>query len=233
MNNSVQDIFNELDVINSPTVVDENNDITRLNFAQFLSVLRTCKPTKMRTPQLIKFVNTLGKNKSGGNNAISRLQYFLNAYIQEFVLKSANLDILEFIGNDHDSLVKDYSGTNDADFYLHASNNITYTIDVKIFISEASFIEQRQKNKINFHNADYCLVYLIDSRGWRFTRKLDGYKDLSTVTVFAGSDPWLGDITLPKPLTLIRFFTPSLKSSELSKCSDVDVPEFVNYEFYN
>ena len=228
--NKTQNTFDELDKINVPTISDKRG-ITTLNFAQFLSILHTRTPAKIITPQLIKFINTLGRNKSGGNNAISRLQYFLNAYIQEISLKSENNDILEFIGDDHYSLVRGSTGTNDADFYLHANNGNTYTIDVKIFISEASFIEQRQKNNINFHNADYCLVYLIDSRGWRFSRKVDGYRDLSTVVVFEGSDPWLAEIKVPKHLSLVRFFTTELKSSEFSKLNDSEVPVEVSYEF--
>jgi hypothetical protein len=232
MSNLAYDTFDELDTINAPTSVDELGEINALNFAQFLAVLQNRNPKEISTKKLIKFINTLGKNKSGGNNAISRLQFFLNAYIQELALKSANTDIIEFIGDDHYSLMRGYSGTNAADFYLHANDSNTYTIDAKVFYSESSFIEQRQANKINFHNADYCLVYLIQSKSWRFSRKVDNYNDLSSALVFAGSDPWLSELVLPKPLTLIRFFTKGLKSSEFSKIYDKDVPETVNYEFY-
>jgi hypothetical protein len=224
-------IFDEVGKVNQAVLFDESG-FTAINFKQFLVELSAREKKEILTEYLINFINTLGRNKSGGNNAISRLQYFLNAYIQEVELEKENSDILEFIGDDHYFLVKGYKGTDEADFYLHASNGNMYTIDVKIFFSEKRFIEQREANNINFHNADYCLVYLIDSKGWRFCRKVDGYLSLSTIVVFMGSDPWLSEIKLPKTLTLIKFFTDELTSGEFSRLSDIDVPSTVSYTFY-
>ena len=212
-----------------PATVD-NFGFTTINLRYFLDELHSRTEHTISTRDLIKFVSTLGKNKTSGNNAISRLQYFLNAYIQESTLKVLNKN-LEFIGNDHDVLVRGATGTNDADFYFYSIDGNTYTIDVKIFFSEASY--DAAKKNTNFHNADYSLIYLIDKKSWYFSKKADNYSSLFSLVSLMYTDPHLNEIKLPNTLTLIRFFTPELQSSEFRKLSDADVPAYVNYEFYN
>lgn len=73
------DIFYKSDNTDVPEIVDDCN-IIQLNFKPFLMELTTRSPKVLYTPALISFINTLGKNKSGSNNAIGRLQFFLNAY---------------------------------------------------------------------------------------------------------------------------------------------------------
>ena len=229
---AVQKIFNDLIEWNAPFTADEYG-ITSITFKPCLNDLFNRNPKKILAQHLVAFINTLGKNKSGGNNAISRFQYFLNAYIQESITIKANLERLAFIGGDHHSLIKGYKGTNDADFYFYASNGNTYTIDAKIFFSEESYYKLKEKDGINFHNADYGLVYLIKSRNWVVCRKVDQYSILQTRAALVGEDVYLSELVLPE-LTLVRFYSSEYCSSKFSKLSDSQVLALdeINYEFY-
>ena len=231
MNSAVlqQDAFTELDTINAPIDSDDYG-ITTLNYNHFLAELHNRSSYTIKTTYLIPFINTLGRNKSGGNNAIARLQYFLNAYIQEIALKSLNSDCLDFISQDHHSLIRGNTGTDDPDFCFFTSQNTAYTIDVKIFYSRAKY--DKHKATTNFHKADYCLVYLIDTKTWRFGKKSENYSILYATNTLAITDPHLAELKLPDSLTLIRFFTDELNSFQFRAASDADVPEMVNYEFY-
>jgi hypothetical protein len=231
MDNLAQNVFTELDNINTSTVSDKFGNITVLNFDQFLAELHRRQPQEIKTDKLIEFVNTLGKNKSGGKNAISRLQYFINAYIQEITVREANKGVIEFIGDDHYSLTRGSTGTNKADFYLYGTDGNTYTIDAKIFDSEMSYLNYLSTT--NFHDADYALVYLRKAKTWRFSRKADNYQNLASAIVFLGSDPWLSELKLPRPLRLISFFTENLNKVAFRELCDKDVPKKVNYEFSN
>lgn len=229
---TLQKIFDDLLELNKPFTADELG-IYSVTFKPCLEMLFTRDSKQILALHLVAFINTLGKNKSGGNNAISRFQYFLNAYIQESLAIKANPDRLAFIGGDHHSLVRGHKGTNDADFYFYASNGKTYTIDAKIFFSEESYYKLKEKDGINFHNADYGLVYLIKSKNWVVCRKTDNYAILQTRAALAGEDAYLSELSLPA-LTLIRFYSPQHSSSEFSKLCDSQVLklEEINYEFY-
>jgi hypothetical protein len=215
--------------IEDPVSVDEHG-FTAIHFELFLAELKNRSPQCIITRDIITFMNTLGKNKSGGNNAVSRLQFFLNAYIQEISLERLNTDTLVFIGDDHYSLIRGGTGTDDPDFYFYASNNARYTIDVKIYYSEESYYKNLQTT--NFHKADYCLVYLIKDKAWKFSRKLDSYSILEQASTYYKTDPCLNEIILPKNLNLVKFFTDTLSGHAFSKLIDSDVPNTVNYDFY-
>ena len=84
------DVFDELNEINAQVVIKDGK-IQRINFRPFLDTLYDRVSTKpiLRTRNILEFMSSLqGKNKSSGKNGISRLQTFLNAYIQEIALKT-------------------------------------------------------------------------------------------------------------------------------------------------
>ena len=203
---------------------------TALYFEPFLNVLKSRVNKSIETLHVKHFMSTLGSNKSGGNNGISRLQYFLNAFIQEAALKNLNNDKLAFVGNDHYYLARGGTGTNDPDFYFYPNNGKTYTIDVKIYWSDDKYYENISTT--NFHNADYCLAYIINTKTWKFSRKCEYYAALERTSTYYNTDPWLSEIALPQSLFLIRFFTDELDSTNFRKLSDYDLPEKVKYEFY-
>ena len=215
--------------IGEPISVDAQG-FTAIHFEAFLEELKNRVPQQIVTKDIITFMTTLGTNKSGGENAVSRLQFFLNAYIQETSLERLNKDKLVFIGDDHYSLVRGGTGTDEPDFYLYASNNARYTIDVKIYFSEESYYNNLPTT--NFHKADYCLAYLIKDKAWKFSRKLDNYCILEQASTYYKTDNWLNEITLPKNLTLIKFSTDTLSGHAFSKLINSEVPNVVNYNFY-
>lgn len=218
----MSDVFDELDNINTPEVSDKQG-IVKLNFEPFLLEL-AARPTKIiRTPTLISFIDTLGTNKSGSNNAIGRLQFFLNAYKQEMALLTANSDKLSFVTDDHDSLTRGNTGTHAPDFKFVASNGNNYTIDAKMYGTVNSYYENWPTT--NFHNADYCLTFIIKENLWLYSKKSEQYKNLYSVDELIKTDPQLLEITIPTQLQLIRF------DIDL-KASNDQIPLTVAYNFY-
>lgn len=197
--------------------------INRLYFRAFLDELENREPKIIHTASLIKFINTLGRNKSGSNNAIGRLQFFLNAYIQEMTLKAINKGKLDFVVNDHEYLTRGATGDPAADFKFISSRGLIYTIDAKMYLSEDSFYENLSKT--NFHNADYTLIFLIKENRWRYSRKVDNYTKLYTVEELALSDSHLFEIQFPESLTLIRFDINLFDT-------DDKIPSEISYTFY-
>lgn len=219
----METIFEVLDSLNAPVVAGTAGQITTLNFQPFLDELLNRHDPYIRTPALVEFINTLGKNKSGSKNAIGRLQFFLNAYSQEINLLSANPSKLRFVLDDHESLTRGNSGENAADFYFHSAEGKDYLIDAKMYYSETSYFSLL--NTTNFHEADYVLIYLIKPNLWVYARKADNYQTLYTVDELAKSDPWLLEIKFPPFLRLIKF-------KVVMDASDSQIPEKVAYNFY-
>lgn len=217
------DVFDELNELNVPYTL--NNKIQVLNFQPFLDKLHTSKTIK--TKAILEFMASLkGTNKSGGNNGISRLQTFLNAYAQEMALLSANQNTLQFSKEDHLGLVRGGHGEKDPDFNFYAQDGQIYTIEAKMYWDQKSFEEVRDDT--NFHDADYvCLFFIKDSNyRWAFAKKEDNYKKIYRVVDLIETDPQILELRLPNTLTTISF--------NVDKNSpDTDIPEEVSYNFYN
>jgi hypothetical protein len=204
------------------------NNLAILNYTAFWRELVTREDKLIFTANLIKFMNTLkGKNKSGGKNGISRLQFFLNAFSEELALLLANNGRLSFVGDDHFYLATGGTGTDDPDFYFTTNSGNTYTIEAKMYFTEESYYEQ--KKTTNFHAADYCLAFIISTKQWRFSRKVDDYDTLYEVSELSKSDPWLEELILPESINTVQF---SVQNGILSKLTDAQVPSNVNYIIY-
>jgi len=220
MDNYTDKLVNDYEV---PVTQDETGKITALDFKAFTDVLRGRTEYKIKTPALIEFVSTLGKNKSGSNNSIGRLQYLINAYFQEIALATANPGILEFVNDDHTALTRGNPGTNAADFKLNA-DELSFTIEVKKYWSKESY--EKNRPEANFHNADYVLAYLIEEKAWRFSKKSEDYEKLYSINELVESDPWLLKIKLPTRFASIKFNVDN-------NATDSEVPAEVTYTFYN
>lgn len=211
-----------------PPVEEDEYGFTRLNCGSFLNVLANRAEKIIKTADLIRFFDTLGRNKSGSNNNIGRCKYFLNAFSVEIPLVEANPDKLQFIGDDHLSFIRGATGTDDPDLYLFDNGN-TYTIEVKTYWSIESYFKNRPTT--NFHNADYCLAFILKSKQWVFSKRSEYYSVLYT-SDDAMLDSCLKTIKLPNKITTISFFVPNCSSSEFDQLTDDMVPETVYYTFY-
>ncbi len=206
---------------------DDAKGIAVLDMVAFWRTIHNRKEKFIIVANLIKFMKTLGKNKSGSDNAIGRLQFFLNAFSQELSLYLANPKTLRFVGDDHYCLIRGATGTDDPDFYFTTSNGKQFTIEAKMYFSEESY--HSNKAITNFHKADYCLVYIISSAKWMVSQKVDCYNNLYNIEDLAKYYPWLLEIVLPDELTTVTFSVPGMK---LSKLTDDELPAEVNYTFY-
>ena len=216
-------VFDKLDELNT-AIVMKDNKIQQLNYEFFLAELRS-KSTPINTRPFLDFMSTLkGKNKSSGKNGISRLQTFLNAYIEESALKHLNPS-LRFVNDDHDCLVRYGHGVEAPEFIFTSSSGVEYTIEAKMYWDESSF--RRNLPGTNFHNADYvCLFFLKDPKyRWAFAKKEDNYEKIYKIIELAESDPHLLELKLPQRLTTISF-------NIRPDATDEDVPESVFYRFY-
>ena len=215
------DIFDEANEINSP-VIEQNGKINFLNFKLFLEELKKRDSKIIKTPALIDFVSSLGRNKSGSKNSIGRLQYFLNAHSQEIALICINSN-LQFVKNDHEYLKRNSTGTNDADFIFKASNGKSYSIDAKMYGTKEGYFKRLPET--NFHAADYALIFTNkENPRWLFSKKSENYGILYTPEELKKTDPWLLEIKLPPSLRLIYF---ALNKDLI----DTEVPEKVGYFF--
>ncbi len=125
------------------------------------------------------------------------------------------------------------TGTDDPDFYFYANNGRTYTVEVKMYWSEESYLDELPDT--NFHKADYCLAFLISTRQWAFSRRTDNYSKLCSASYFTNTDPWLLEINLPKSLTTIKFYVPGNKGRRFSSLTDKQLLESyknVNFTFF-
>lgn len=221
----MESIYDKLTRLNV-AIVSENGKITRINFEPFLRELYENNENRLiQTAPIIEFMASLrGKRKSSGSNGVSRLQTFLNAYLQETALETLNAS-LQFINNDHDFLERGGHGEDDSEFYFTASDGAIYKVEAKMYWNAASF-KQNLPNT-NFHNADYAIIFFLkdpDFR-WAFVRKTDNYEKLYKVADLAESDPHLLEIKLPSKLLTISFAVDS-------KSLDADIPAEVRYRFY-
>lgn len=221
------------DIYKLPPVEWDEHGYTILNYLPFLQILREREIYELKTPALAAFVSTLGRNKSGSENSIGRFQYFANAFIEEDALHKCNPETLVFVGDDHYNLVRGATGTNDPDFYFYAKNGRTFTIEVKMYWSEESY--RKELPDTNFHNADYCIAFLISTKQWVFSRRIDGYSKLCSASYFTNTDPWLLEITLPVSLTTIKIFVDGLDSQQFSRLTNKQLVEkypVVKYSFF-
>lgn len=230
MSNNFIEAIND---VREPATVDDSHGIQILNYHAFWQVLFTRSIKTIRTIHLRAFVQTLGKNKSGGRNGISRLQYFVNAFSQELSLRLANVSRLVFVGDDHFFLKRNGTGTDDPDFLFTSEAGIHKTLEAKIYFTEDSYYENVVTT--NFHKADYCIAFIIKSKvtgygQWYFSKKTDNYTKLCTITELAESDPWLTELVLPDTIYTIQFYAPGVKLGDLY---DESVPEIVNYNIYH
>ena len=225
----LQNDYIDVEVGLSPTEHDDSG-ICVLNYEPFLRVLHERDVAQIFTSDLIDFVQTLGKNKSGSENGIGRLQYFLNAFIEEAELFKCNSNRLEFVGNDHYSLIKNSTGSDDPDFRFFACNGNTYTIEVKLYKSLQAY-EQR-RSQTNFHKADYCLAFFLNEKRWLFSKQIDNYAILYSVGELSSSDPWLAELELPESLTVIKFSIPgsSISFNDLTN-QELKAYKTANYSF--
>lgn len=218
------DAVNETDEL---ATIDDTYGIKILNFLAFWKVLLTRPVKEIYTNLLLTFMKTLGTNKSGGRNGISRLQYFLNAFSQEFSLFLANVARLTFIGDDHFFLVRGGTGTNDPDFLFTSRAGKQYTLEAKMYYNQASYLKNVAIT--NFHKADYCIAYIIDTKQWYFSKKSEGYTKLYTPNTLFSTDPWLSEIVLPTEVSTVQFSTPEAKLGDLF---DDQVLPLVTYTTY-
>lgn len=181
----------------------------------------------LTTVDLLSFMATLGRNKSGGRNGISRLQYFLNAFSQELSLFLANPLKLAFVGDDHFWLRSGGTGTDDPDLNFFANNGNIYTLEAKMYFTDNSYFQSLPTT--NFHTATYCIAYIITTGQWYFSKKSENYSKLYRVSELMNPDPWLAEINLPTQMTTIQFSVPGAKLSDLP---DDLVPETVDYKIY-
>ena len=207
---------------------DDADGIAIIDFAAFWHTLHSREEKFITVINLVKFMKTLGgKNKSGSENTIGRLQYFINAFSQELALFLANQGYIRFVGDDHYYLTRGATGTDDPDFCFTTKAGTQFTIEAKMYFSEASY--HNKKATTNFHKADYCLAYIISSAKWRVSHKIDNYNTLYDIEELAKYYPQLLEIVLPNELTTVQFSIPNLKLSDLT---DDQLPEKVNYTFY-
>ena len=186
--------------------LDENGNICKINFAPFLSELFSRDIKSIYTVRLKKFMRTLkGKARPGIENGIRRLQYFLNAYQGEESLVKANEAIISYFSNadEHRYLKIGGTGSNDPDLRFKPSNGKEFSLEVKINFSDKEYYEGISNT--NFHNADYAIVFIIQDKRWKLSRKVDGYSVLADAVAFEETDPWLQEIIYSNKLRLISF----------------------------
>jgi len=227
----------------APTVSDVQG-IVKLAFAAFLRELKARETKEAKSiyiDNLIVFMKTLGgRNKTRSKNGIGRLAYFLNAFSEELSLWLANQNALEFIGNDHFELLRGGHGTDDPDCIFTCSSGYKFTLEVKMYYDQESY--NKAKIDTNFHKADYCIAFLLESKEWLFSRKDDNYDVLYTVDALSNSDPWLAEINLPTCITTVRFSVPGKKLDDLTDEEllaaakkvyvGTEVKNEVNFRFY-
>jgi hypothetical protein len=229
--------------IEAPCVSDIHG-IVKLAFAAFWRELKARETKEAKTiyiNDLIVFMKALtGKNKSGSKNSIGRLAYFLNAFSEEVSLWLANQGKLEFIGNDHFELMRGGHGTDDPDCVFTCSNGYKFTLEVKMYYNQESY--NKAKIDTNFHKADYCIAFLLESKEWLFSLKADNYDVLYTVEALSNTDPWLAEINLPTCITTVQFSVPGKKLGDLTDEEllaaakkvyvGTEVKNEVNFRFY-
>ena len=222
-----KEIHNSTDRVESQT--PEGRKI--LNLSAMWKELFMRSSRTIYTVWLIQFMQTLSKNKSAGKNGISRLQHFLNALSQELSLFLANMGTLSFVGKDHYYLLEYGTGTNDPDFYFRPSNGNTYTMEAKMYFSRDSYT--KLLGTTNFHNADYVIIFIIGTKEWLISRKIDNYNTLYSIKQLSDTDPQLTELVLPEIITTIQFYTTDDNTKKLADRTDAEVPETVYYRTYN
>ncbi len=179
-----------------------STNIDSIDFQGFINkYLDTNKP--IETLPIVNFISTLpGRDKSGGRNSIYRLQLFLNAYIAEQTLVDANNGKIKYYSNEAGHIALTRKISNDPDLKFCTADR-EYSIEVKICNSVSNYENMREEGKLNFHNAEYALVFLIDDGKWYFSRQADNYAILNEADYFI-YDERLKEIVCPA-ISLVHF----------------------------
>ena len=222
-----KEVYNNLEQVEAHTTSGR----LILNLLAMWKVLFERSSMSIYTASLIKFMQTLSNNKSAGKNGISRLQHFLNALSQELSLFLANIDTLSFVSKDHYYLLEYGTGTNDPDFYFRPSNGNTYTLEAKMYFSRDSYTKLLATT--NFHSADYVIIFIIGTKEWLISRKIDNYSTLYSIKQLSDTDQQLTELILPEIITTIQFYTTDANTKKLADRTDAEVPETVYYRTYN
>ena len=210
-------------------VFSKDESIFAIHYENWLNKLKEQPAKEIEVKKFIKFINSMPNNRAYAANGIGKLQYFLNAAIQEQAVIDANLDLLKFDNDDHDFLIGNYTGTNDSDISL--ISNPRCKIELKLFGSLDTFIRMRRKT--NFHCAHYVFVYFLNSQCWQVYKKEDAWSKPYFINQLYDSDPSLRGIKLPKGFEFIRFYTEEVDSHNFLRLTDKQLPEKVKYEFFS
>lgn len=210
-------------------VFSKDESIFAIHYENWLNKLKEQPAKEVEVKKFIKFINSMPNNRAYAANGIGKLQYFLNAAIQERAVIDANLDLLKFDNDDHDFLIGNYTGTNDSDISL--ISNPRCKIELKLFGSLDTFIRMRRKT--NFHCAHYVFVYFLNSQCWQVYKKEDAWSKPYFINQLYDSDPSLRGIKLPKGFEFIRFYTEEVDSHNFLRLTDKQLPEKVKYEFFS
>lgn len=207
--------------------------IEKLPFNDFLTYLRSSTKNYFPTKRLIEFMKTIGgKNKTGGKNGIIRLQYFLNAYIQEISLENLNKNYLSFCGNNHTELIKNSNGDDLPDFIFRSTTapKAKMSVETKMYIDKESYFKYLFST--NMHNADYIFLYCIKDSAWYIACKEEDYQNIYSLDEINNKWPWLSVINFPSHLSTFTFYVPASEqnSIKLKDLYDLQVPETV---FFN
>ena len=207
----------------------DNNGIFAIHYENWLNQLKEQPEYQIEAREFVKFINAMPNNKGYAANGIGKLQYFLNAAIQEQAIVNENANLLKFDSDDHDFLLGNYTGTNDSDISL--ISNPRCKIELKLFGSLETFIKMRRKT--NFHCAHYVFVYFLNSQCWQVYKKEDAWNKPYFINQLYDSDPNLRGIKLPKNFEFIRFYTDEVDSHNFLRLTDKQLPEKVKYEFFS
>lgn len=179
--------------------------------------------TSFKTINILSFMRTVkGNNNTKVKNGVKKLQYFLNACIQEYLMLKYNASSLCFIRDDHRFLKANSFGADVPDFFLMKNGQKVCKLEAKMFYSTSTYLSTY--TTINFHKADYVAVYVIDERAWYFSRKIDNYSELYKQDALIGQhSEEVKKLVLPK--------VPRVFFDVSESAVDKDVPEFVNFKF--
>lgn len=180
----------------------ELKEIDFKKFLQNLELRTKWELTKDEVASIKAFMKTIkGSNKTGAKNGIKRLQYFLNAYIQESTIVAMNSGKIDYFEEGHLSLIQNGHGENAPDLKFSYKNKMI-PVECKMFYSNETYQNFLDAGKINFHNASYCFIYFIKDKASVWTKANEGFRMLHSVEELVNGDFF---ILLPEKLSLINF----------------------------
>jgi len=188
-------------------------ELKEIKFEKFLIDLEM-RPIKVLTAEEVEslkdFMSTIkGDNKTDALNGIKRLQYFLNAYIQEKHTKANNEAMgIDFAGEDHEGLQRDGHGEKAADFVFKKDGQV-YSADCKMYKDKDSYFTNRSKTY--FHEADFAFCYFMDTGEAGYTIKEESYDKIHPAEELTERF----GIMLPTNLTTINLHTGKVTDDKL------------------